>query len=206
MGKKIESNLKNMVIVLFTITLIASTAVGYIYTVTAGPIEEAKAEKQANAIKEVIPVKFDKIEKARLATDADSVNVFFAKKDNKLVGTAVETFSKNGFSGKIAVMVGINPEGAVTGYSVLEANETPGLGSKMDKWFTKEGKGNVIGMKPGDKGLIVTKDGGEVNAITSATITSRAFCDAVNRAVAAIGKDHCDAKSGSTKIKTQQTN
>ena len=55
MGKKLESNFTNMVVVLFSVTLIASAAVGYVYSLTAGPIEAAKQAKQVNAIREVIP-------------------------------------------------------------------------------------------------------------------------------------------------------
>ena len=58
MGKKLESNFINMVVVLFAVTLIASAAVGYVYTLTAGPIEEAKQAKQVNAIRQVIPGEF----------------------------------------------------------------------------------------------------------------------------------------------------
>ena len=59
MGKKLESNFTNMVVVLFSVTLIASAAVGYVYSLTAGPIEAAKQAKQVNAIREVIPGEFD---------------------------------------------------------------------------------------------------------------------------------------------------
>ena len=86
-------------------------------------------------------------------------------------------------------MVGFNKDGSIYNYSVLEHKETPGLGSKMDIWFTKEGKGSIIGKIPGTTGLKVTKDGGDVDAITAATISSRAFLDAVNRAAAAISNN-----------------
>ena len=59
MGKKLESNFTNMVVVLFSVTLIASAAVGYVNSLTAGPIEAAKQAKQVNAIREVIPGEFD---------------------------------------------------------------------------------------------------------------------------------------------------
>ena len=57
-------------------------------------------------------------------------------------------------------MVGFNPDGSVANYSVLEHKETPGLGSKMDVWFTSNGKGNITGKTPGTQGLKVSKDGG----------------------------------------------
>ncbi len=192
-----KSNFVNMVLVLFVITLVASAGVGYIYTLTEGTIAEANARKQADAIKSVIPVEFDTTEEVRVPTDIDSVDLFYAMRGGELVGTAVKSFSKSGFGGEISLMIGFSPEGDITGYSVLEANETPGLGSKMSTWFTAEGKGDVIGMNPEKKALSVTKDGGDVDAITAATISSRAFCEAVNRAANAIN-GVTDAVSGAT--------
>lgn len=94
-------------------------------------------------------------------------------------------------------MVGFNPDGTIANYSVLEHKETPGLGSKMDTWFTKNNKGDVVGKNPGTNGLKVSKDGGEVDAITAATISSRAFLDAINRAAAGLAGS-ADATSGAT--------
>ena len=73
-------------------------------------------------------------------------------------------------------MVGFDAEGNISGYEILGSSETPGLGAKADKWFQKEGKGNVIGKNPANDNLTVSKDGGDVDAITGSTITSRAFC------------------------------
>ena len=83
-------------------------------------------------------------------------------------------------------MVGIDKDGNITGYQILQTSETPGLGTKADLWFQEGGKGCVIGMNAKDNPLFVKKDGGEVDAITAATISSRAFCDAINRAYKAI--------------------
>ena len=190
MGKKLESNFTNMVVVLFSVTLIASAAVGYVYSLTAGPIEAAKQAKQVNAIREVIPGEFDNDPNADVwkSQTADG---------GELVGTAVKTYTNNGFGGKIWLMVGFNPDGSVANYSVLEHKETPGLGSKMDVWFTPNGKGNITGKTPGTQGLKVSKDGGDVDAITAATISSRAFLDAVNRAAAGLA-GNADAASGAT--------
>lgn len=122
-------------------------------------------------------------------------NFILAKKNGELVGTAVKTYTNNGFGGKIWLMVGFNPDGTIANYSVLDHKETPGLGSKMDTWFTKDGKGNIVGKNPGENGLKVSKDGGDVDAITAATISSRAFLDAVNRASSGLS-GNADASSG----------
>jgi len=79
-------------------------------------------------------------------------------------------------------MVGFDAEGNVTGYQILETHETPGLGAKADKWFQNDGKGSVIGLNPNGNELKVKKDGGDIDAISGSTITSRAFLDIVNNA------------------------
>lgn len=100
----------------------------------------------------------------------------------KEVGAAIESYSMAGFSGEISVMVGLGNDGTITGYEVLKQGETPGLGAKMNDWFRDpKGHRSVIGLKTSTP-LTVAKDGGEIDGITAATISSRAFLDAVNRA------------------------
>ena len=191
MGKKLESNFRNMVLVLFVVTFVASAAVGVVNTLTADKIAQAQQDKQVEAIRQVVaPFDNDPL------TEADTVGtpdggelVFFpATKNGVPVGTAVKTYSNNGFSGFISIMVGFNPDGSIYNYSVLEHKETPGLGSKMGEWFVKGAKGDVTGKTPGPAGLQVSKDGGDVDAITAATISSRAFLDAINRASKALAE------------------
>lgn len=191
MGKKLESNFRNMVLVLFVVTFVASAAVGVVNTLTADKIAQAQQDKQVEAIRQVV-VPFDNDP----LTEADTVGtpdggelVFFpATKNGEPVGTAVKTYSNNGFSGFISIMVGFNPDGSIYNYSVLEHKETPGLGSKMGEWFVKGAKGDITGKTPGTAGLQVSKDGGDVDAITAATISSRAFLDAINRASKALAE------------------
>lgn len=199
MGKKLESNFINMVVVLFAITLIASAGVGYVYTLTEGPIQKAAQKKQQEAISKVIPGEFDNdpaAEKWTKEIDGGLLEFYPAKRNGELVGTAVKTFTNNGFGGRIEIMAGFTPSGSINDYSVLEIKETPGLGSKIDFWFRQGGKGDISGKTPGNSGLKVSKDGGDVDAITAATISSRAFLDAINRAAAALGG--ADATSGAT--------
>jgi len=191
MGKKLESSFKNMVLVLFLVTLVSSAAVGVVNTLTSGLIEKAKTEKQVQAIRTVVP-EFDNDPMADTRTavtpDGGTLQFYEAKKDGKPVGTAIKTYTNNGFGGQIWLMVGFNPDGTIYNYSVLEHKETPGLGSKMDTWFVKGAKGDITGKAPGTSGLQVSKDGGDVDAITAATISSRAFLDAVNRAAKALAE------------------
>ena len=183
---KRESTFINMVVTLLLVTGIAAAALGFVYDLTKGPIEAAKLKAQQEAITKVLP-EFDKLGgsyKALKEAGGDSLEFFPAFKNDKLVGTAIKTYTKNGFSGFISIMVGIDTEGNFSGFEVLEHAETPGLGSKMNVWFRNSEKPNqnIIGKNPNSTKFEVSKDGGEIDAITASTITSRAFLEALNRA------------------------
>jgi len=182
MAKK-ESNLKNMLIALIAITLIASASLGGIYELTKEPIAAAKLEKKNNAIRQVIP-EFDNSptsEVYKQAVDGDTIYFYPGTMGDEPVGTAVETYSMLGFSGEIKVMVGFLPDGTINDVAVLEHEETPGLGDKMER-KKSEWSLQFQGKNPESFRLSVKKDGGDVDAITASTISSRAFCDAVTRA------------------------
>ncbi len=198
---KLESSFKNMVIVLTSIALFAAFALGSVYSLTKEPIEASKKAKQENAIKEVLPEGFDKINEGvevQLEGFTESFIVYKAFKGDEFVGAAVQSYSNNGFSGLIRVMVGFTASGDVVTYSVLEQKETPGLGTKMVDWF-KSVKGDIQGMNVGINNMTVSKDGGEVDAITAATISSRAFLESVRLAFDAYNKtNNKDAVSTAT--------
>ncbi|WP_346864163.1 RnfABCDGE type electron transport complex subunit G [uncultured Draconibacterium sp.] len=185
---KVESNFINMVATLVVVTGVAAAILGFVYDATKGPIEAAKLKAQTEAITQVLP-EFDELGESfkTLAEEGgDSLEFFPAYKGGELVGTAIKTYTKKGFSGFFSIMAGIDKDGNFSGYSVLEHAETPGLGSKMAEWFKNpdpaKSKQNVIGKNPSTTKFKVTKDGGEIDAITASTITSRAFLDALNRA------------------------
>lgn len=175
MAKK-KSSLINMVLTLFVITAVAAVALGFVYYFTAEPIAKVKEDKLNNALGVVLPA-FDH-------KTTDSINGTYTAYDanNNIVGVAVNT-ETNGFGGTVKLLVGFDAEGKVYGYSVLQHSETAGLGSKMGEWFQEGGKGNVIG-KDLSNGAKVKKDGGDVDAITAATISSRAFCVGLENAYA----------------------
>ena len=154
---KLESTFKNMVLSLVIISMVAAGALAGVYMLTLGNIEAQKKAKQEAA------------KQAVLAGHED--------------GIAVET-AVDGFGGTFRVMVGFDQEGNILGYEILEHQETPGLGSHMEHWFKNADKPgqNIIGRKGG--ALQVSKDGGDVDAITAATISSRAFLKAINQAYA----------------------
>lgn len=185
---KTESTFKNMVMSLTLISLVASACLGFVYEFTKEPIELANLNKKLNAIKEVVP-DFNNNpndEMYRLPTgDGDSLEIYPAKKDNEIVGFAVNTYSSKGFSGNISIMAGFKPDGTIMNITVLEQKETPGLGTKMTEPAFKN---QFNDKNPEDFVLKVKKDGGQVDAITAATISSRAFCDAIQRAHSTLQK------------------
>lgn len=174
MAKKVESSLKNMILSLFFISMGMAGALGYVNQLTKEPIEKAKKQAETGAIKEVVPA-FDN---TPVGKEIEGVIYYPVTKAGVLVGCAVKTFTDKAFSGRFDLMVGFLPDGTINQIVVLDQKETPGLGSKMkepkfkDQFNTKN---------PGTWKMTVKKDGGEVDAISAATISSRAFCDAVQR-------------------------
>ena len=177
-----ESTFRNMVLSLTLIALVSSALLGFVYEVTKEPIALSNLNKKLEAIRQVVP-EFDNNpndEMFLLPTgEGDSLEVYPAKKDDMIIGYAINTYTNMGFSGNIKLMAGFKPDGSIFNITVLEHKETPGLGTKMaDPGF----KDQFIEKNPAEFELRVKKDGGPVDAITAATISSRAFCDAVQRA------------------------
>ena len=210
-----------MAIVLTVIAVVAGGLLAWVNNVTSGPIEQINNQAIENGIKSVILGDRDIEFRVEEPTESDGFifhNVY--DKSDNLIGTAVESTDKNGFGGALKIMVGFDPEGVILGYEVLEHSETPGLGAQANGWFRqksgevkeqptvttvllgapgKPGNHNIIGMNPGDDMMIVSKDGGDVDAITASTITSKAFLRAVNAAYKAVfGYTAADAVSGAS--------
>ncbi|MBE0662655.1 MAG: RnfABCDGE type electron transport complex subunit G [Bacteroidales bacterium] len=192
MAKKTESTFVNMLLTLFIITAVAAFALAGVYELTKEPIEKAKLAKKIAALKQVLPA-FDTVisQNIEFPDMALPLGFNYALKDGDTVGIAVETFTMNGFSGLIRAMVGFAPDGTIIDVVHLEHKETPGLGDKVDKkkspWSDQ-----FKGKHPGSFKLKVVKDGGDVDAITAATITSRAYSDAIDRAFIAFKEQKGD--------------
>lgn len=199
--EKLKSTLPNMLLSLTGICVVAGAILASVNEATLEPIAASKAAALESAIKMVVP-EFDNTPTAEsymaVTGDGDSLRIYPAKKGSELVGAAVESNTMNGFSGEIRVIVGFDKEGTLYNYSVLQHSETPGLGSKMQEWFrTDKNNQSVIGRKLSEGELKVSKDGGNVDAITAATISSRAFLNAVNRAYSAYaGVDGATSATG----------
>ena len=182
-----------MVITLFVIALVASLALGGVYQLTKEPIRLAKKAKAEAAIKAVIP-DFDSLNTFRVLPENGKDSLVFNQgfKNGELIGTAIGSYSNNGYDPtQIQIMVGFLPDGTIENTAVVQQKETPGLGTKMAEPAFKD---QFMGKNPKDFKMEVKNDGGDVDAITAATITSRAFCEAVQRAY-----DSYIEKEGGTK-------
>ena len=204
--QKLESSLKNMVLVLVGVALIVGAILALVNHVTAGPIAEKAEKSLAAGIKSVMgtdDLQVAEPQEVKQQMDGKEVSFTIHKcsdKSGKELGAAVES-TTGGFGGDLKVLVGFDPEGKILGYTVLQASETPGLGAKCTTWFQKDGKGSVIGKSPKDGDLHVSKDdksGNAVDAITASTITSRAFLKAINQAYAAYAGRSVDGESGAS--------
>ena len=206
-----------MLLVLTGVTAISVALLAYVNELTKGPIAEANAKTLNKALKQVLPEftnnpvgESDTIFSEKDGKKVVDFIVYPAKKGEEWVGSAVESKAM-GFGGELKVLVGFDAKGKIYNYSLLAHTETPGLGSKADKWFgaydatkgekavTHEmSKKSIVGMSPGEGELKVSKDGGQVDAITASTITSRAFLNAINKAYEAYKTGEVDTVSGAS--------
>ena len=201
--KKLESSLTNMTLVLTLVAVVMGGILAFVNHLTEGPIQEQKAKALADGIKTVMVcndlVVAEPVEVKQNIDGKEHTFIIYNVKDaqGKDLGAAVQSATM-GFGGDLKVLVGFDTDGNILGYTLLEHAETPGLGAKADQWFQKGQKGDIIGKSPAEP-LTVSKDGGQVDAITASTITSRAFLKAVNNAYNAYKVTPTDGETGATK-------
>lgn len=178
MAKK-SSTLGNMLLSLIVIAVVAGAVLGFIYSLTKEPIAQVEKAKNEAAIKAVLDKEGLEISHIEEYNINDLTYNVAYNDANEIVGAAVKTYSGKGFSGKIELMVGLLPNGTINKISVLTQSETPGLGANM---VNEKFKGQFNDKNPADFRLKVKQDNGDVDAITAATISSRAFSEAVQTA------------------------
>ena len=182
--KQLESTLPNMFLVLTLIAVISAVALAFTFVRTKPILEQQAIEAQTRAVASVLPEFDNDPTGERFTVDAyPGLELFPATRSGESVGVAVRTFSSNGYGGEMRLMVGFDLQGAITGTAVLSHAETPGLGAKIteDDFQTQ-----FRGLNPAHGPFAVVKDGGAIDAITAATISSRAFSEAVARAHEAV--------------------
>ncbi len=187
--KKIESTFINMLVSLLMVCLLSAGLLAGVYELTKADIALAEKNKQENALKGVLP-EFDTIE-------TDSINgtpIFKAYKAGEYVGVATIA-NAMGFSDNITIMLGLDKSNNIVDYEVLSQKETPGLGTKCVVWFKSQINGKNI-----ETNFKVVQDGGDVDAITAATISSRAFLNAVKNASETLIQKETDATTTATEI------
>ena len=186
MAKK-ESTFLNMFLTLLIVTAVSSLAASAVYKLTKGPIAEVQRLKQQRALEQVMPgfTRYNKF-KVMPLTGKDSLVFFNGFIDDEKIGVAVNTYTPLGYSGVIKLIVGFKTDGSISNVEVLTQKETPGLGTKIaDPKFKDQFIGKNLANYDNNE-ILVKKDGGDIDAITAATISSRAYCDAVNRAYKAL--------------------
>lgn len=201
--KKLESSITNMVLVLVGVALITGGILAYVNHITEAPIKLQAEKTLADGIKAVMGgvqlsvAENDTIKQTIKGKEAVFVIHKTVDSNKQDLGVAVESTTR-GFGGDLKGLVGFDKDGNILGYTILQHAETPGLGAKADKWFQKDGKGSIIGKNPHKDNLTVKKDGGDIDAITASTITSRAFLLAVTQAYNAYKSGHVDANTSAT--------
>jgi electron transport complex protein RnfG len=200
----VKSSFVNMVVALGCICLVCSALLGLVNSMTAEPISAANLAKTNNAIAAVVP-QFDNVpseDVMKVEVDGKEYTVYPAKYDDKIVGYAVQV-KPTGFGGTIDMLVGFDAAtGIIYNTSVISHSETPGLGAKI----SESGKGSFReqfdGMDPAKTKFAVKKDGGDIDAITASTITSRAFTSGVAEAYKVYltikGEDASDVVTGAS--------
>ena len=194
----LKSTFKNMVICLTLICVVCSALLAGVYALTAAPIEKANADKLTGAISEVLPP-FETLSEEKTVELSGKTYSYYEVSDasGSVLGYAIKA-AVGGFGGPVSLMVGVLPEGTVYNTKVLSHSETPGLGAKCtEPAFADQFKN----LDPSVTSLSVKKDGGDIDAITAATITSRAYTATVALALdvfKTIGGETVDAVEGAT--------
>lgn len=178
--KNIEKS--KMIKVILTVAVVSGLMLSFVYLQTKEPIQNAQNKMISESMKEVVATEFDNNpyeEKLVVQRGKEKFTIYPARKDGYVTSLILKTHSNKGYGGRLDVLVGFSLDGTVGNYKVIKHQETPGLGSRVnDDSFKK----NIIGKKPDKETFKVRQDGGEIDAITGATITSRALIDAIQKA------------------------
>lgn len=176
-----KSTFGRMALSLCGLCVAAGGVLALVSSVTSGPIADAAQKARLEAIGAVLP-EFSN-NPADDAGEYGGLMVYRATDSRgNYAGAAVESYSDKGFSGRIRILAGFDSTGTLWDYRVLEHSETPGLGSRMETWFRDPDKEErrVTGRR--EDNLRVRADGGDIDGISGATISSRAFLEAINKA------------------------
>jgi len=184
------------ILVLTLISVVFGGLLALVYQVTKGPIEKSELADRIKAIKAVLPpfvnnplAEAKTIKVKDEATGVEKEVTFYPAKDKsgRLIAVAVGNVSKIGYGGDIKLVVGIDIDGKIRDYRILSYAETPGLGTKAtESPFKDQFKGRSLK----NTKFKVKKDGGDIEAITGATITSRAITSVLAESLRLFQKEY----------------
>jgi electron transport complex protein RnfG len=194
-----SENVKITPLVLSTglISCVATALMAWVFVITEAPIATTQQQKNTASLSQVLPA-FDN-QPTKESVALNGVTFYAARKNGQITGFAGETISTKGYAGEISVLAGLKPDGTITTVLVTKQSETPGLGTVVAERIREKTISGIIagkketglppnkildqfnGMKAvaGQTPWAVKKDGGDLDAITGATITSRAVGGAV---------------------------
>ena len=195
----VQSSFKNMTLCLFAVCIVSSALLAAVYAVTKEPIDAAARAKTTNAIAQFVPEFEGEQVSCTIEVGGKEYSYYVVSKDGVPVGYAINT-SSVGYGGPVALMVGMTADRVVYNTTVLSQSETPGLGAKCTE---PEFADQFRNFNPSEKKLSVKKDGGDIDAITASTITSRAYVSAVEAAVTVF--DAIAAAGTSTTTEMEET-
>lgn len=178
MAKKEFSSFQTF-LTLFLVCLFSAGILSAVYILTKEPIREAKEQEKQDALKVVLPPETEDIEMVTVQKEQEEYNVYIAKDSGgNVTGYALETMTSQGYGGNIRFLLGLDENGKIYNYYITQHSETPGLGDNLrSDSFKSQFKGRDLE----NFTFKVEKDGGDVQAITAATISSRAACDALKK-------------------------
>lgn len=203
--EKLKSSLPNMMLSLVLICVVAAGALAGVFLLTRTSIAKQEADKQKAAVFSVLPNGGEgAVIKDTIETEK-GLTVYRAYIDSTFIGAAVKTKAM-GFGGNQEIMVGFDAEDVIVNYQILKHQETPGLGDHIADWFndSTKVKSYLLGRKANGS-FAVSKDGGDVDAITAATISSRAFLRAINEAYLALHEgEGVEATTSASQLKKEE--
>lgn len=171
------------VAVLFVICSVAAAVLATVYEVTKEPIAASRRQQTLDAIQTVLPA-FEKVvdaeEVRQFLGDPGLPEIYPAYTGGELIGAAIKVTDPDGYGGDVTYMIGVTTDERINAIQLLAHKETPGLGTKLAE---EPFAGQFRGLEVPEGGLQVDKDGGTIQSITGATISSRTATDSATRAV-----------------------
>ncbi len=181
MSQRKKDSIVKMIFVLTLICFLAGLSLSYTYNKTRDKILDAEFEAKLKSVKKVLPPFDGDAGVKKVIIEGEEKTFYLGRKQGSIIGVATAS-SHLGYGGTLSILVGIDLEGIITGVALLEHQETPGLGAKAGgEAFLGQFKGKYL--SDSDDKIMVKKDGGDIDSITSATITSRSVAEAATKAL-----------------------